>query len=378
MIKRLLLELSIRNINRRKLRFLLVFIPIFILTFIFTYLLVISQIFLYSLNELSLKIGQADIVVVPMGSLVENEDFLLEGNLRPFKLNPVFYDKIKNQFKDEIERITYQIYLENLDGIALIAIDPRTDFIVKPLLEKKVELGEFEAYVGAKAFEKLGGKDSVEIYSKKFRIVSKLKETGSGLDYAIFVRVDDIKKLKDIDYISVIYIRAKPEVDSEILAYKIENVFVQVDTTHLTKMGKKIKKSINDLNNILKFMFLISIILCILLIYNIYSIIINERRKEIGILKGLGASNKDVLKLLLLEGFLVCSPASIFGSVVAIILSYLTLLKFFKLIFVKIPVTVFIFVPLSLLISITITFLGIYITFSKIRRFDILSLLKSI
>ena len=377
MIKRLLLELSIRNINRRKLRFLLIFIPIFILTFIFTYLLATSKILLYSLNELSLKIGQADLVVVPMGSLIENEDFLLEGNLRPFKMDPIFYEKIKEEFKDEIDKITYQIYLGEINGIPIVAIDPKTDFVIYPLLEKKVKLKEFEAYAGSEVYNMLKDK-YVEIYSKKFKIVSKLRETGSGLDKAIFIRVDDVKKLKPINYISVIYIKAKGGVDPEILGYKIENVFIQVDTAHLTKMGIKVKKSLEDLNNILKLMFLISIVLCILLIYNIYSIMINERRKEFGILKGLGASNLDILKILFLEGFIVCLPASFLGSISAIILSYITLIELFKLAFITIPIYILIFIPISLIISISIIYLGIYITFSKIKKQDVLSLLKAL
>lgn len=171
----------------------------------------------------------------------------------------------------------------------------------------------------------IGGK--ITLKDTKFRVVGILEQRGIGFDISadravfidpqMFTRIYDnteegyntvIVQVKDIQEIETV----KSDIEDR-LNKKDETVFVLATNTILSSI-ESISKSIS--------LFLmgissISLLVAGVSILNVMLMSTMERTREIGIMKAVGASRKDVLKMFLLEALFLGTAASLIGGLLS-------------------------------------------------------------
>jgi putative ABC transport system permease protein len=331
------LSVAIRNLHRKRFRTAILIISIAILVS----LLIFAISFTISVNsgikKASDRLG-ADLIIVPVGARDFAEEFLLESKNKSFYMSKGIIERVKQI--DEIESVTYQTYLETIGGVCcdvthtqVVAFDQDTDFIIKPWLKKSLgrRLSKGEAIAGYETYENLG-LDLLEVektlFNKKFKVVGVLDKTGTGLDNALFMTEEDMEEIIEggnspikKGLISIIFAKVKEGVDPYYASLLVEGEIIEVDAVARREMGGKMLKTLKDINRIFLVSIVIASFLTIFLVWAIFSAIANERSKEVGIMRAIGAKELHIVKLFLLEVVSIGILGSVVGMAGGIFLS---------------------------------------------------------
>jgi putative ABC transport system permease protein len=283
-----------------------------------------------SLDKTTDRLG-ADIIVVPTGSRTNAEEFLLESQKKSFYMDKEVMDNISSL--PEVEKATYQIYLQTIPGACcdvipaqVVVFDTEKDFIVRPWLEESgitLEKGQYILGSGTAYDMSIGLMDARTLFGKEFDIGGVLEKTGTGMDYSIFIGLDDFEEiLRDSEKppaepgkISAIYVRLKDENRSRLVGRKIDGLYPKVDAIARGEIGEEIKGDLTDMNKIFSVSIIYSAIFSIFLAWAIFSAIVNERRKEIGLIRAMGAKRIHIFKLFLAEAAFLGSIGGILGVI---------------------------------------------------------------
>lgn len=288
-----------------------------------------------SIRMTSERLG-ADLLIVPEGSRGAAEDILVENRAKSFYMSKSLVERVRNV--KGIDKVSYQTYLITLTGLCcsvpeslVVAFDQETDFIVTPWLKQKLgrKLKKGEAIVGSEsAFNISLGLVEMDgkLFGNVFHMVGVLDKTGSGLDTAIFVSNDnmgEIAKSTGIksDAISVIFARIKKGADLYKVMSEIENTMIEVDVVMRRDMGKSLLTTLGDIRKIFYLTMALSTLLSLFLVWAIFTAIANERTREVGIMRALGAKEKQILVLFLTEVLILGAVGSIAGIIAGTSLS---------------------------------------------------------
>lgn len=332
-----LFSLALRNLRRKPFRTGVLIFAIALLSAVFVFILSFVRRVDTSIRITTDRLG-ADIVIVPAGSRGSAENFLLENQAKTFYMDRKFLDKIRGI--KGIEAVTYQTYLVSLAGLCcdvpdtvIVAFNQDTDFIIKPWLTKALDrrLQRGEAIAGNESDYNirlgLTDVDSV-LFGNIFKMVGVLDKTGTGLDTALFIdesNIEDIlKKGKSAlrpDQMSIVFARVKKGLDPYAVAAEVENSIIEVDTMARKDMGKSILETLRDLNRIFLVTMVLASVLSVFLVWSVFSAIANERAGEVGIMRAVGATQRQVVRLFFLEVFVIAVAGSIIGIMTGTALS---------------------------------------------------------
>lgn len=331
------LSVALKNLKRKTFRsgVLIFAIALLVSLLIFAASFTISV--ASSLKKASDRLG-ADLIIVPVGARGFAEEFLLESKKTSFYMPKNIIDKVKQI--EGIGSLTHQTYLSSIAGLCcdimptrIIAFNQETDFIIKPWLLKSLgrPLQPGEAIVGAGTSENLGlGLLEVEttIFNNRFKMVGVLEETGTGLDNALFMTEENLEGIIESGKsplkkgeISILFAKVKKGYDPDHVGKVLEGEIVEVDVVARSGMGEKFLSILADINKIFLLTIVLSSLLTILLVWAIFSAIANERAKEIGIMRAIGAKESHIVHLFFLEILVLALIGSLIGIIVGTYLS---------------------------------------------------------
>lgn len=324
-------SLAIRNLQRRPLRTAILVAALTLMVAALVFALSFVMRVNASIQLTSARLG-ADLLIVPTGSRGAAEDILVENHIRSFYMDKSIIERVRKVAG--IDRMSHQTYLVSLIGMCcsvpesmVVAFNQETDFIVTPWLKSRLgrKLQKGEAIVGEEsAFNISLGLVEMEtrLFGNAFKMVGVLDKTGSGLDTAIFIsddNIEDIIKNSDAkikaDQISVIFAKIKKGADLYKVMSEIENNIVEVDVIMRKDIGKSLLTTLGDIRKIFYFTMILSTILSLFLVWAIFTAIANERTREVGIMRALGATERQVAKLFLFEVLLLGAIGSIAGII---------------------------------------------------------------
>jgi putative ABC transport system permease protein len=340
-----LVSVAFKNLRRKSFRTAILIVSIGLLVSI----LVFGSSFIISvgasLERASDRLG-ADILVVPTGARDFAEEVLLETKVKVFYMDKSIMDRV--EAVEGIEKITYHTYLETILGVCcdipaakVVAFDQEADFIVKPWLTKLIgrQLKKGEAIVGYESYENLDllEVDSSVLFNTRFNLVGVLEKTGTGLDNAIFITNENIDEIISkgsstlkTDQISLIFAKVKEGYDPYLVSRNVENEILEVDVIARSDIGKKIITTLKDINKVFLITIMLACVLSIFLTWTIFSAIVNERSKEVGIMRAIGAKGTHVMVMFIAEVFFVGLAGSLVGIALGTYLS-LSLANIFAL-----------------------------------------------
>ncbi len=177
--------------------------------------------------------------------------------------------------------------------------------------------------------EDIGVNDRLTINGSKFRVVGVLEKQGgfrADVDSAIYVTTrDSITVLNNKD-ISQLFVRVRDIEDAERIADEIEeridNNHKLDDFTSAMTMGSAIEQ-LESVFGILQVVLIalasISLIVAAMGIMNTMLMSVMERTHEIGVMKAIGAKNRNILSLFLLEAGMVSLLGGLCGCVVGVL-----------------------------------------------------------
>jgi len=304
-------------------------------------------------NSLRLAIDRlgADIVVVPSGSEAKVESALLMGVPARIWMPQNNVNIIANL--SGIEAASPQLYLATLTGASccsvsdmfMIAFDPATDFTIQPWLKQNLgddlRLGEV---VGGSYISATEGDQNIRIYGYLVTLKANLEPTGTGLDQSMFftfTTAQDIAR-KSVtqaeepleippDSISAVLVKAQPGVDLYDLSAQIVRVVPDVTPILSSDMFQSYRTQMTGLLKTILVIMGITWGLSVVLIGLVFSMAANERRKELGVVRAIGATRQFVFQSLLMEASLL----AVLGGVTGIGLAVLFVFLFKKLIVVS-------------------------------------------
>ncbi len=327
---------ALKNLKRKLTRTWLLFAIVAVVSCtLFT-----ATLFLKSINN-ALKIGTyrlgADILVVPASDEAKAKSALLSGEPTQFLMDRSVLDRVRHV--EGVKSATPQLFIKptsftccfNVD-VFLVAFDPETDFTVRPWLEKNLnrKLGTNEIITG-RAVPVIVG-DMIPFFGTSFRVAGTMEPTGMDFfDRAVFMSLDaaykmaedsKTKALKPIDIgrdkISTVLVQVNDDITPDRVAVRIEYAISGVKALVSDKVISTVR---NQLSGLIRAIIIISIVLwfiVLLIMAFAFYMIVNERRREIGLLRAMGASKKHISAILLSEASLL----SVGGGATGVILGF--------------------------------------------------------
>jgi len=286
----------------------------------------------------------ADVMVVPKNYQAVASQMMISGEVSPFYMPASVMDKLKQI--PEIEAMSPQLYLETYSGVCcqvqgdfpVVAFDPETDFTLQGFMSADgKEMGRDSIVLGSEA----GGKNAilhlqyksyeerVDLFGQTFEVARVLFPTGSGADNTIFMTMDAARDLRNRennelkypkDSISVVLVNTKPG-DDEFVRRQIERLVPEVSAVTGNNLRETINKQLFPMRLLSYSMIVIVLLMATLQAMTLFSALVNERMREIGMFRALGAGKWSVYRLLFGEAVL----ASVFGAVVGVFVVATTL-----------------------------------------------------
>jgi putative ABC transport system permease protein len=325
-----LFSFAFKNIKRKPLRTGILMFAIALLVSALVFSLSFVQRVNGSIKKSSERLG-ADLLIVPTNARGAAEEILLENRIKTFYMKRSIMDRVRAL--PGVDKATEQVYLVTVAGICcsvpesmVIAFNQDTDFIIHPWLKEKIQrrLGKGEAVAGSEsAFNiKLGlvEMDSM-LFGNVFRLVGSLEKTGTGYDTAVFIGMENMPaiiesgKVKNLqpDEISVILVKVKPGVDPATVAASVEDNIIEADAMARKDIGKNIISTLKDMSRIFTLMVVLASVFSFFLVWAIFTAIANERSKEVGIMRAIGAKESHILTLFFIEVLVIGIAGSLIG-----------------------------------------------------------------
>ena len=262
-----------------------------------------------------------------------NFDELLKGEYKLI-LNTDYYVKEKNNYVDKSNDISYmKKIIDNGMNIKVVGIlKPKNDYVINNVIGYKAELSK---YIIQKNRLSIIGKD--QLNNRNINILTNKKFDNLNNTFDNIVNILGINDLDNPDSISIYFnsLSDKNNIIKEIDNYNKNHNEKITYIDNIKTILNTITNIVNSISYILVGLVFVSLIVSSLLIAIITYISVLERKKEIGILKSLGASRKDIKRIFnsetIIEGFI----SGVIGIIITISANRLINLLVYKFLEIK-------------------------------------------
>ncbi len=293
-------------------------------------------------DSMSKRLG-ADAMVVPAGYDREVQGALLRGEPSTVYMNNDVPGRVIAV--DGVGEASPQLFVATFSAdccslpIQLIGFEPETDFVIQPWLSKQItrELKDDEIVVGSSVNADAG--DILTFFNRDYRVAARLDKTGMGFDTSAFMNMNaadwavmDYIKMGGKSFpkaersVSSVMIKVMPGFSTGSVAEGIRKALAK-DGVDVVLTKSMINSVSNGLNLLTRLTVALSVLFWLLgtgVLGVIFSVVLNERKKEFGILRALGADRIKLAGIILCESSII----SICGAIAGILLAGLLLLPF--------------------------------------------------
>ncbi len=282
-----------------------------------------------AINDMELQLGD-----LRLGSLAVGDNYISEDRLPEIReiADGAIRSALGLDGDEDIATIAPKLYMNAViqgTSVMVVGFNPEQEMLIKSwwrMSQGDYPETEYEAILGARASAVLKVQlgDSIMIEGQEVQVVGVLEETGSNDDYQIFIPLETAQRAFDKQgLISSADIRALcsacPVTDiADLVNNSIPGVRAiavkQIAETEMNLMGK--------VNSFMLALAGITLVVGSFGVVNTMMSSVYERIKDIGIMKAVGASRGQIIKMFLYESAVVGLVGGIFGYVVGTLLSY--------------------------------------------------------
>ena len=328
------LWLALKNITSRPFRsgvvFVLVVLVVFALLWTTLILLSVQEVLQSGLDRMD-RIG-ADIVVVPRGS---DFAYTQPGNRELARM------QAELEAIPGIQAISPQLRLFIYENspycsepvLFISAFDQQTDFTVLPWLPQLPDdrLGFGEALAGS-SVSISPQQPTIPLLGIDLQVVSQLSGTGTSLDQSLFVTFETAQDLAERfqnqpeqitglepSYVPGFMVDVSKMADPQKVANQILQDIQGVTVFESANFFQSGRVQMSSLLSKLPGLFLLIWLVSEICIGLVFVISVNERRRELGVLRVLGSTRKNLLWSILIEGLLIASAGWLLGITLGVL-----------------------------------------------------------
>ena len=333
-----LFHLVLRGLKGRRFSSLLIGLFILVLTGFLLGTTVILRGMEESLRTGMEKLG-ADVVVIPYDMTEQAQKAVMLGRLGTKDSMPA--DNVHKILEMEaVERASPQLYLSTIigspystaDELFIVAFDPETDFTILSWLKDKLPepLGIGDA-VGGALINMIDPSEHILVNGYELSLVGNLEPTGIWFDQTLFVTFDTARDMLahkaipgevSADTITTITVDLKPGYDAARTALEMMLVAPGIWPVRAARLMTTLSAQRAGLIQSLFVALGIIWTLAVVLTGFVFSLIVNERRREIGMLRAAGASRNFIFRLFLTESAILATAGGVAGIILSTFLLY--------------------------------------------------------
>ena len=336
-------RISVKNIKRKPFRTMGLALLVAVLSF---------SLFIGGFVILSLQRGLesyrtrlgADIVVVPSSATSHGmvDDILLQGITGNYYMSAKDCGKV--YATEGIKTVSKQFFLTSAKAsccstkVQIIGFDPETDFSILPWIGENYTgtMEDGDVVVGANL--NISDDRLIRFYGQQYRVVARLEETGTGLDSTVYTNMNTIREMAKN---AARLLETSPfrgvNIDTAASAmmikvadgYDINGVMDDINI-HITKVRAISAKSmisgiVDGLGRISEIIGgLVAVIwsLAIVILLIVFAMVLQERKKEFGVLRIIGASRGMLTRIMCAEALMVSLSGALIGLLLSAIVVY--------------------------------------------------------
>jgi putative ABC transport system permease protein len=291
--------------------------------------------FLMAGAQMSVQAGMdrlgADMIVIPMDPYARSSGVFLTGQVTSLYFNDTVVNDVRST--PGVLRASPQVYVGTLDNVSwfqysvyVMGFDPETDFSVIPLLLTPMErdLDADQVVVGHLVHGDVG--NAIEIFGHELTIVGRMEQTGFSPDHSVYVSMDaayaiasdatnhsDEISLKD-GQISGVLVKADKTLGIDPVLYWISSLNPGVLVFPMNSLGRQMSDQLDATTQTLYLTVASVAAVSMPLVALISTMGANERRREIGLLRAMGAPRAYVFKLIFTEAMVLAIIGGVIGA----------------------------------------------------------------
>ncbi len=286
----------------------------------------------------------ADIVVVPSSALSHGmvDDILLQGITGNYYMSAKVCEKVCAT--EGIETVSKQFFLTSAKAsccsakVQIIGFDPETDFSILPWIGENYTgtMEDGDVVVGSNL--NLSEDRLIRFYGQEYRVVAQLEETGTGLDSTVYTNMNTIREMAknaarlletspfrgvNIDTAaSAIMIKVADGYDINDVMDDINIHISKVQATSAKSMVLGIVSGLGQISKFIGFLVAAIWILAVIILLIVFATVLQERRKEFGVLRIVGASCGMLTRMMCTEAVIVSLAGALIGLLLSAIMFY--------------------------------------------------------
>jgi putative ABC transport system permease protein len=312
----MILDITLKEFGRHKLRTFLTMLGVTIGIFLVVSVSSFSEgIINYVNNQISITSGLVTV----------HEKGIPGFSIQSSKIDQGLVDDVRSI--SGVERVAEILYVNTQDvgmvgGASLESKEIIRGVNINVEEGRENEDGQYEVVVGKNVAESRGYTvgDTLKIAGKDFEIVGILEETGRDqLDNGILT---DLSILQDVsgekNMLTLMMIQPSTPEDADRIEQEINDNFDEIEAATDKSMMNSANEMLSQLNLMTFALGSIAALISGIVIMNVMMMAVRERRREIGIMKAVGATNRQVLLAIIFESVSI----SALGAVLGVILSF--------------------------------------------------------
>lgn len=261
------------------------------------------------------------------------ESILLKGEPSYFYLDRSYCDQIAQI--EGVQQVSAQFYFTSTSSdccdmpVQLIGFDPVSDFSIQPWIRESYSGDLKSGSILAGSDIDIGAERVLTFFGQTYPVAAQLEKTGTGLDCAVYTDMDTLRGMMeaaaDIGFhfldstdpnslISSVLVQAAPEYDTDTVG---RNIRSKLDGLQIVKTQSMISGIADSLGNFSSVLYLFVggfFVIALIMLTLVFSVTANERKKEFAILRILGATRKQLSRLLLAESLLISIAGGVLGT----------------------------------------------------------------
>jgi len=276
----------------------------------------------------------ADIMVVPAGYESKAGKVLLGGEPSAFYMKDANLAKVKGIAG--VEQVSPQLFVTSqllicctMPTVLIVGFDPATDFAVTPWIDyRRKEKNDKVDYITVGTNTSYAQEHMhISFFGKRFKIGAIARKTGiKFLDFSAFMPMDVARDMVRIsqtespqplkiapDEISSILVKIEPRQEASEVAVAIEQAVPGVKAIVTRELVTSVRRQVRGGMSGVMAMGVASWLMTVSLMALIFTMIINERQREIGLLKAMGATRNHLLRLIAYEAAILAALGGLIG-----------------------------------------------------------------